>query len=108
MPFVLSLVLGLIYKRSKIPDDLKPFIASICGIAIGIAAMFYNEARESINFIKICDYSLAGLIAGSSSTGIYEMFKSGPTAKTYIAVDENNKRIPNARIARISKIKMLK
>jgi hypothetical protein len=108
LPFILSMILGLIYKRASIADDLKPYIAAACGVALGIAAMFYNEATASINFGMVADYVLAGGMGGAASTGIYEMTKESGAGRTYIAVDADNKRIPGAKVAKISKIKIMR
>lgn len=107
LPFILSIVLGLIYKKTTIKDDLKPYIATAAGALLGIAAMFYNENADLVNFAMVADYILAGGIGGAAATGIYEMNKAGPTGKTYIAIDENGKRIAAARIERVNK-KILK
>ena len=40
LPFILSMILGLIYKRTNVPDDLKAYIATACGCLLGVGAMF--------------------------------------------------------------------
>ena len=107
LPFVLSMILALVYKRTKIADDLKPFIAAGLGLLLGVGAMFYNEAISSINFAMVADYVLAGGIGGAAATGIYEMNKEGPAGRSYIALDANGKRIPGARVAKYSKVKIM-
>lgn len=98
LPVLLSLILGLIYKRTTIPDDLKPYISVGAGIALGVAAIFYNEVSP-ITFAAVTDYVLAGGVAGAAATGIYEMSK--PAVKNrYIPIDENGKRIEGARVAK--------
>lgn len=108
LPFILSMVLGLLYKKTKITDDLKPYIAAACGVALGVAAMFYNESTASINFAMVADYVLAGGLGGAAATGIYEMNKEGPAGRSYIAVDANGKKIPGAKVAKYSKVKILR
>jgi len=107
LPFILSIVLGLVFKKSGIPDDWKPYIAAATGCLLGIGAMFYNHAVDTVSFQLVTDYVLQGLIAGAASTGIYEMNKAGPVGKTYVAVDENRRRIPGARVAKVSRYKIL-
>ena len=106
LPFILSIILGLVFKKTKLSDDWKPYIATICGCALGVGAMFYNELGP-ITFNLVADYILAGGIAGAAATGIYEMNKAGPVGKQYVAIDENRKRIPGARVAKISRYKVL-
>ena len=108
MPFILSIILGLVYKRAEISDDLKPYIAMVVGVGIGVAAMFYNEAYAAINFPIIADYILAGGMAGSAAVGIYEMRKESPAGRTYVAIDSAGKKIAGARVAKMSKIKVMK
>ena len=108
LPFILSIILGMIYKHSKVPDTYKAYIATACGCLLGIGAMFYNNAYADINFVMIADYVMAGGTAGAAATGIYEMNKSGPTGTSYIALDENGKRIKGAKVAKYSKVQILK
>jgi hypothetical protein len=107
LPFILSIVLGLLYKRTNIPSDLKPYISMAFGCILGVTAMFYNELYASINFPMIADYVLAGGIAGSAATGIYEMAKQSPAGVSYIAIGPDNKKISNARVAKVSGIKVM-
>jgi len=108
LPFILSIVLGLIYKRAKLADDLKPYISMAVGCLLGIAAMFYNEAYSAIAFPMVADYVLAGGMAGSAAVGIYEMSKAGPAGSTYYALDENNKKIAGAKVVKVNKFKVMK
>jgi len=108
LPFILSIVLGLIFKRTTIADDLKPYISMAVGCVLGIGAMFYNEVYSAVNFPMIADYVLAGGMAGAAATGIYEMAKQSPGGVSYVAVDSNNKRIAGAKVAKVSKIKIMK
>ena len=108
LPFVLSIILGLIFKNSAIPDQYKPYISAAVGIALGVAAMFYNVEYGMIAFPIVADYVLQGLIAGAAATGIYEMNKVGPTGTKYQAIDENGKSIPNARVVKYSKAKVVR
>ena len=107
LPFILSMILSLIYKRKKVADDMKPAIAAACGIALGVAAMFYNEVYASINFALVADYILAGGLGGMAATGIYEFSKESGAGRRYIAVDANGKRIAGARVAKVSKLKVM-
>lgn len=107
LPFILSIVLGLIYKKTTLKDDWKPYIATAAGALLGVAAMFYNENVDFINFSMVADYVLAGGIGGAAATGIYEMQKQAPTGKQYVAVGSDGKIIKDARVAKISK-KMIK
>jgi len=101
LPFILSIVLGLIFKRMTVPDDLKPYIAMLVGCGLGVAALFYNELYSSINFPMVADYVLAGGMAGAAATGIYEMSKAAPGGSYYVPVDANNKKIPGARVVKV-------
>ena len=107
LPFVLSIILGLIYKRTKISDELKPYISTVCGMLLGIGAMFYNEAGP-ITFVLVSDYIMAGGIGGAAATGIYEMNKQSPIGKTYIAIDSKGKKIQGSRVLKINKTKVIK
>ena len=107
LPFILSMVLGLIFKKTSIADDWKPFIAAGAGVAFGVAAMFYQELFAAINFQTVADYSLAGLMAGFSAVGIYETTKESGAGRTYVALDANNKRIAGAKVAKVSKLKIM-
>ena len=108
LPFILSMILGLLFKKTSVTDDWKPFIAAGIGIALGAGAMFYQEIYTAINFQMVADYSLAGLMAGFSAVGIYEATKESGAGRTYIALDENNKRIQGAKVAKVNKIKIMK
>jgi len=105
LPFILSIVLSLIFKRTKIADDLKPYIAMAIGCSLGVAAMFYNELYSVINFPMVADYVLAGGMAGAAATGIYEMSKAVPSSTAYYAVDDSGKRIAAAKIVRVNRNK---
>ena len=108
LPFILSIILGLIYKKTSIANDWKPFISAGCGVVLGIGAMFYNEVYTSINFPLVADYALGGAVAGWAAVGIYETTKESGAGRTYVALDANNKRIPGARVAKVNKIKIMK
>lgn len=109
LPFILSMVLGLIYKRTNVPDDLKPYVAALCGGILGILAMLYNHEYIDINFTLIADYVMAGSIGvGFGATGIHEATKASPLGTRYVAIDSNNKKIPGARVAKINKTKIMK
>ena len=109
LPFILSMVLGLIYKKTAVPDDLKPYVAALCGGILGILAMLYTEAYTAINFPMIADYLLAGAIGvGFGATGIHEATKASPLGTKYIAIDVNNKKIQGARVAKINRTKIMK
>jgi len=96
LPVVLTVILGLFFKNISIKDSFKPFIAVGCGIILGVMALFYSEP-DSMSFPLVVDFLLAGAIAGTSATGIYEMIKpQGP--KKYAAVDANGKSIPGAKV----------
>jgi len=95
LPVILSLILNLVFKKTTIADDLKPYIAVGCGMILGVAALFYNNIP--VSFPLVMDYVLAGAVAGTSATGIYEMIKpQGP--KKYGVVDKDGKRIPGAKV----------
>jgi hypothetical protein len=99
LPVILSLILGLIYKRTKVADDMKPYISIGCGILLGVASMFYMEVSP-ITFPVVSDFVLAGAMAGFAATGIYETTK--PSAKSrYLPVDQNGKKIPDARVMKV-------
>ena len=108
LPFILSIILGLIYKRADtIPNDLKPYISMAVGCGLGIAAMFYNEAYSTIAFPMIADYVLEGGIAGSAAVGIYEMSKAVPSSTVYYAVDSGGTRIADAKVMRVNRAKKI-
>lgn len=101
------MVLSMLYKRVSVADDLKPMVAAGFGVALGVAAMFYNEVVSSITFPMVADYVLAGGLGGAAATGIYEINKEGPAGRQYIAVDAQGKKIAGARVAKV-KSKLLK
>ena len=96
LPVVLTILLGLIFKNISIKDSLKPFIATGCGVVLGVVAMFYNQPID-ITFPMVVDYILVGAVAGTSATGIYEMIKP-QGSKKYAAIDQNGKKIPGAKV----------
>lgn len=108
LPFILTIILGFIFKRTTISNDLKPYIAMLIGCILGIGGMFYQVTYSEITFQILADYILAGGMAGSAATGIYEMSKSAPGTSYYVPVDSNNKKIPGARVIKIKKPKILK
>ena len=106
LPFILSIILGLIYKRADtIPNDLKPYISMAVGCGLGIAAMFYNEPYSTIVFPMVADYVLEGGIAGSAAVGIYEMSKAVPSSTAYYAVDSSGKVITDAKVMKVNRSK---
>jgi len=106
LPFILSIILGLIYKRADtIPNDLKPYIAMAVGCCLGVTAMFYNEAYGAIAFPMVADYVLAGGMAGAAATGIYEMSKAVPSSTVYYAVDSGGTRIADAKVMKVNRSK---
>jgi len=108
LPFILSIVLGLLYKKTSVADDWKPIISAGAGVALGVAAMFYNVADyATIDFPTVADYALSGAVAGWAAVGIYETTKESGAGRTYIPIDANNKRIPGAKVAKVSKIKIM-
>ena len=96
LPVVLTVLLGLFFKNISIKDSLKPFIAVGCGIVLGMIALFYGQP-DLISFPLIVDYVLAGAIAGTSATGIYEMIKP-QGAKKYGVVDAQGNKISGAKV----------
>ena len=71
VPVLLTVLLGIVYRViPTIPDKWKALVAICAGIAIGIMAMFYNEA--AITGKVVIDYILLGLMAGAASVGLYE------------------------------------
>jgi hypothetical protein len=109
LPFILSMILGFIYKKTNIADDAKPFVAAICGGILGLLAMVYNNSYSAIDFTMIADYFLAGSIGvGFGATGIHEATKASPLGTTYIAVDSNNKKIQGARVLKVNKPKIMR
>ena len=106
LPFILSIILGLIFKRADmIPNDLKPYIAMAVGCSLGVVAMFYREVYSSIAFPMICDYLLEGGMAGAAATGIYEMSKAVPSSTVYYAVDSGGHRIADAKVMKVNRSK---
>ena len=106
LPFILSIILGLIFKRADtIPNDLKPYIAMAVGCVLGIAAMFYNEAYGAIAFPMVADYVLAGGMAGSAAVGIYEASKAVPSSTVYYAIDSGGRRIADAKVMKVNRNK---
>jgi len=108
LPFILSIILGLLFKRATIANDLKPYIAMAVGCVLGIAALFYNVPYGEVTFQLAADYSLQGGMAGAAATGIYEMTKALPGGSVYIPVDENNLKIPGARVVKVKKPRILR
>jgi hypothetical protein len=101
LPFILSMILGMIYKRANVANDLKPAIAAACGVALGVAAMFYNEPFSSIAFPIVADYVLAGGLGGMAATGIHEFSKEGRAGRQYVALGDAGNPIAGAKVAKV-------
>jgi hypothetical protein len=109
LPFILMMFLGFIYKKTNISDDLKPYVAALCGAILGLGSMFYSNPFSSIDFPMIANYFFGGAIGvGLGATGIHEATKASPLGTRYVAIDSNNKRIPGARVLKMNKSKMMK
>lgn len=78
VPFLLSLVLGIIYKLLPVINDrYKTPLAMIVGVILSIAAMFYNkEAGTPLSGKMWIDFILYGVMLGASATGLYELQRS--------------------------------
>jgi len=107
LPFILSIILSAIYRRTNIKNDIKPYIAVVIGIVVAIFSMFYQNPYVDINFVMVSDYAMAGMMGGLSAVGIYEANKESPVGRTYVALDKNNKRIPDAKVVKFSKTKVV-
>jgi len=89
--FVGLLVLGMIYKAVKIPDNIKPFIAAFAGIGLGILALYY-EGQPPFTVAQWTDNILYGFMVGASAVGIWEMQKKTvPTKYNVIELETGNK-----------------
>lgn len=73
---ILSIVLRMIYNTLEISNRLKPWLAVVLGIALGLIVMYYNLApNAAVGFRGIVDHVLAGFMTGATSVGLYEMTK---------------------------------
>ena len=70
---VLSIILKLIYGSFTIGNKIKPWIAVILGMGLGVLAMFY--IGEPVIFKSIVDYIIRGFMTGATAVGLYEMAK---------------------------------
>jgi len=73
LPVLLTIFLALFYKFVPIEfsDRYKSAFAVLIGILIAIGALLYNGLGFTV--VNVIDYGLAGLMAGASAVGIYEL-----------------------------------
>ena len=76
MPVILTVILGLIYKVAGdcIPDRIKPVLAVMIGLSLGILWIPYNGLDWSVK--EIVDHLIYGLMVGASAVGLYELQRS--------------------------------
>lgn len=68
---IISILLRLIYNTFTVNNRLKPWIAIITGIGLGILALFYSGEIRSLQIIV--DYCLKGFMTGATAVGLYEI-----------------------------------
>jgi len=72
VPFLLTIVLGLIYKFIPvIADRYKALVAIVFGVALAIVSMFFS-APETVTFQMWVNSVIGGLLIGASAVGLYE------------------------------------
>lgn len=77
VPVILSVLLGLVYKVSgegNIPDRIKPLIAILFGIALGLLSIGYEGIGWTMK--AIVDRVIHGLMTGASAVGLYEIART--------------------------------
>ena len=79
---LLSVILRMLYNTWSISSKLKPWLAVLIGIGLGLVVMFYNLSPSSVvGFKMIVDHILSGFMTGATAVGMYEMTKSAGTGK---------------------------
>ena len=68
---LLSIILRMIYNTVEVSNRLKPWIAAVIGVGLGIVAMFYVGMEYT--FKLTVDYVIQGFVAGAAAVGLYEM-----------------------------------
>lgn len=74
LPVVLTVILSFVYRVITVGDRWKAPIAVLCGIALGLVGLAYNELPWTV--VNIVDFVLYGFMTGAGAVGIYEMTRS--------------------------------
>ena len=68
---VLMILLRLIYNTVDLGNRLKPWVAILLGVGLGIVALFY--VGTPCSFQAVVDYTLKGIMTGAAAVGYYEL-----------------------------------
>ena len=73
VPIIITVLLALIFKAiPAIKDELKPFIAIMIGIGLGVLGIYYAGIVPT--FPVVVDHILYGLMTGAAAVGLWEGF----------------------------------
>lgn len=75
LPVILTVVLGIVYNITTVPDKWKAFVAIGIGVILGLVGMIYNNPSPYTPVIVI-DHVLYGFMAGAGAVGLYEGFRT--------------------------------
>lgn len=70
---LLSIILRMLYSTWELPSRVKPWIATICGMSLAVAAL-YVSGTECTGGV-MATYLVQGFMTGATATGLYEMTK---------------------------------
>lgn len=74
LPVVLTIILTFIFRfigEDRIPKRVKPAVALVAGIGLGMAAVAYNA--EPWTAKVIIDYGIYGIVQGAAAIGLWEV-----------------------------------
>lgn len=73
VPFVLSIIMGLIYKFVPvITDRYKALLTVIIGVVLAVISMYY-AGPETVTFQMWANSLIGGILIGAGAIGIYEV-----------------------------------
>ena len=74
IPIIMTVLLGLVYGTFDIENRLKPWIAVVLGVVLGMVAMLYRELPWTP--VNVIDHVFYGIMTGASAVGLHEVKKA--------------------------------
>jgi len=72
VPWALSMILAFIYSQLILTDRVKNLAAVLCGIGLGIVALWVNPKVELWTPLNIIEHILYGFNAGLTAVGFWK------------------------------------